>query len=367
MKHPHRLTFVFAIVLSSAAQAGEVRIEAETGTVSGGAVIVRDEPAASKGGCIASMHERAANCTIKDVEGFSGGPAEIVLGYASHGDGGRLRIKVNGKDVADLFCPSTGGWNKFVGRVSFVAELQPGPVNTIEFLGGRGGVNLDYIEVYPKAPATPALARLKRDACFIAPGDVVLLIGDSVTADGRYAARAIAQMRSRYPELSGVRILNASFPGATAETVSDRLDGLVGGQAATVAVVCLGLNDVLTGKSEKALERIRVIVRRLSTRKIATTLLSPPAPQPAGRAELLPIAEKLARFAEELSKVAQEEGAAFADCYSAMRRAADAGEDFTWGDGLRPNERGHQMMADALLQAWKFGRTLARSVGDQTP
>jgi len=341
--------------------AGERRIEAESGVLAGGACAVKCQ--ASGGAAVANMHHGASSCTLQGVDGGPGGPAEIAVVYATKDGTARLRVRIGDKDAGELLCPSTGGWDVFTGRVSLTADLLPGTSNKIQFLGGRGGVNIDYVEVAPRSATTPSGRRTQRDVFFLVPGDVIVLIGDAVTADGRYMARALAEIRTRYPELSGpegVRVVNAGFPGATAALVAGRLDGLLEVPKVTVAVVCLGLNDVLAGLADACVSQVQGIVRRLSGRGVAVTLLAPPALDPTGRPELAPSAERLAQLVEELGRLAGQEGVLFADCHSVMRRDIETGSgDYTWGDGIHPEERGHTAMAEALMRSWKLGRPVA--------
>jgi lysophospholipase L1-like esterase len=196
------------------------------------------------------------------------------------------------------------------------------------------------------------------------PGDVVLLMGDGVTAAGyhRFLREDIA---GEYPALArgggAVRFVNAGKAGETTSEALSRARALVAARRPTAAVVEYGLSDVVKGPQGCA-ARVMSLVAALRARAVSVTLLTPPALYTKGRPELEPLAPVLEGMVEELRGLARREGLPLADCHAAMtEHYASGGEDLSWGDGIHPNERGLRMIADALQEAWGFGKPLAET------
>ena len=123
----------------------EAKYEAESGTVANGAVIVNDS-AASEGKCIQNMHIAGASCQINNIEGGSGGSRTLKITYAGN-EASTITVYVNGTSAGSISCPATGGWSTFTGSVQKAVTLNSGTNNTIRFVGGSGGINLDYITI----------------------------------------------------------------------------------------------------------------------------------------------------------------------------------------------------------------------------
>ena len=135
-----------------------VQYEAETGSVGNGAIIA-DDGAASGGKCIQNLHLANSYLRLNNIDGgTNGGRATITIHYAS-AERAKLRMTVNGVDYSYINTFATGGWSAFSGDSLETVPLQPGATNVIEFTGGNGGVNVDYITVtpVPTPPATPAV------------------------------------------------------------------------------------------------------------------------------------------------------------------------------------------------------------------
>lgn len=112
------------------------RYELEKAQLSGGAKAgTRD---------VKSMHSPGATVAIDVEGGASGGNFNLVLAYASK-SGGSFSIHVNGKKRSTLLLPKTGGWGRYQA-VKLSVKLKPGK-NRMEIRGGRGGANLDYLDL----------------------------------------------------------------------------------------------------------------------------------------------------------------------------------------------------------------------------
>lgn len=88
-----------------------VTIEAESGTVAGGANKQAVGGAAS-GGSIAAIFGSGASIAWP-VDGGAGGAGSVVFRYANAGSVASLGLYLNGSRVATVAFPSTGSWNTF--------------------------------------------------------------------------------------------------------------------------------------------------------------------------------------------------------------------------------------------------------------
>ena len=67
-----------------------------------------------------------------------------MLAYASK-SGGSFSLRVNDKEQSNLLLPKTGGWGSYKA-VKLSVRLRRGK-NRLEIRGGKGGANLDYIDL----------------------------------------------------------------------------------------------------------------------------------------------------------------------------------------------------------------------------
>jgi|GEM_PF-61469 len=128
-----------SMVLHDTRPPAGTRYELEAGEVSGKANAGNRH--------VGNMQIRGATVSIS-VDGSKGGEARAILGYASAGNSG-FDLLVNGEAQAPLNLPKTGDWNTSRAAHLFL-QLKPGK-NTISFRSrGRGGANLDYLEILSK-------------------------------------------------------------------------------------------------------------------------------------------------------------------------------------------------------------------------
>jgi len=116
--------------------------------VTNGATI-SDDDAARGGKCVQNLHLEASALRLSQIDGGEkGGQATITIHYAT-ADRAKLGLTVNEIDYSFINIFPTGGWDQFTGLSALTVPLRPGKNNTLQFTGGNGGVNVDYIEVSP--------------------------------------------------------------------------------------------------------------------------------------------------------------------------------------------------------------------------
>jgi acyl-CoA thioesterase I len=207
-------------------------------------------------------------------------------------------------------------------------------------------------------------------------GDVVLFLGDSITNETKYWWKIyFDDIAKNYPELiegpkpafgargwgtPALKFVNGGVQGDTAGGGLSRLPKLISEHKPTVCVVCFGMNDRYKDRKNYA-ANMRAIVKKLKEENIAVTLLTSPSVCSLKKAELQPFVATLAEMAKEVQTIAAEENVGYADCYTPTRKILEEDKrDFTWGDGIHPNEEGHRVMANALQAAWNFKKPLAK-------
>lgn len=103
---------------------------------------------AEKGSYIGNLHMSDASITLANVDGGTkGGRANIKVHYASNDALSKVRLEVNDKDWSLINLLTTKGWSNFKGTGNLTVELKPGKNNVIKLFGGKGGTNIDYIQV----------------------------------------------------------------------------------------------------------------------------------------------------------------------------------------------------------------------------
>jgi lysophospholipase L1-like esterase len=221
----------------------------------------------------------------------------------------------------------------------------------------------------PKPAEGPANYHLKK-------GDVVLFLGDSITNETKYWYKMyFDDIAKQYPDLiegekpkyagtgwgtPALKFINGGVSGDIAGGGLSRLPKLIEQHKPTVCVVCFGMNDRY--KDRKGyIANMTAIVKKLKEAKIAVTLLTSPCVCSLKHPELAPFIPILGEMAKEVQTLAAEESVGFADCYTPTKKIQDEQKkDFTWGDGIHPNEEGHRTMADALQASWGFGKPLVK-------
>jgi lysophospholipase L1-like esterase len=212
------------------------------------------------------------------------------------------------------------------------------------------------------------------DTFYLQKDDVVLFLGDSITEETKYMyALYYGDIAKKYPDLlggapppynhdafkaPGLTFVNGGISGDTAGGGLKRLPALLDKWKPTVCVVCFGMNDRYKDRAHY-IENMRGIVKKLKDAKISVTLLTAPSTFPVND-DLKKYVPILGEMAKEVKGLAADEQVAYADCYSKFAKwIEDKKPNFTWGDGIHPNDQGHRMMNDALEETWNFGKPLA--------
>jgi lysophospholipase L1-like esterase len=227
---------------------------------------------------------------------------------------------------------------------------------------------LNWILAAEPAPAGPPFV----------DGDVVAMIGDSITHDGRYARYLSDFYVTRFPERT-VRFVNCGIAGDTAGGVLKRLASDVLPNQPTAAVVMLGMNDVGRGAygtaapaaaqkpefREKFITGFRSnlgeLVAQLRTAGIKRIILVTPTPfdQTAElpNDKLEGVNDALGRCAAITRETAAATGCGLVDFHAPMtalnlaRQKDDPKFTLIGQDRVHPGSTGHLIMAWLFLRA----------------
>ena len=201
-------------------------------------------------------------------------------------------------------------------------------------------------------------------------GDVVAMVGDSITCDGRWWVGVREQVLAGEPGLA-CDFRNCGIPGDTAEGALRRYAWDIAPLRPSLALVSFGMNDVwrdaygpdpteemLTRRTE-ALERFLINMHALVTRLLAdgirVVLLTPtPFDQYAvdGPTPNLPgVDDALAICAGMLRGLAIAQGLPVIDLHTPLRRRCAALEPLISDDRVHPNELGHEAITQVVIAA----------------
>lgn len=170
----------------------------------------------------------------------------------------------------------------------------------------------------------------------VAPGDVVLAFGDSIT----YGTGATPE--TSYPAvlagLIGREVVRAGVPGETTRGGLVRLPAVLDEVNPRLVLLCLGGNDLLRrGNHDDTAENLRAMVRLIRDRGIDVVLIAVPAPKLLGDPP-----EFYARVADEFG-VPLEAKVVKDILYDARLKA----------DPIHPNADGYRKLAEALARLLK--------------
>jgi len=231
--------------------------------------------------------------------------------------------------------------------------------------GGKGATRV-LVDDVTLVRLTTATERTRAgDGCFLRAGDVVLFLGDAITLDGAYQRLARARIDREYPSLAGrdaggLRFASDGASGRTARQCAAQVDRLLARHRPTVCVVFFGANDFHADADEFA-SNVRSIVKKLDAAGVAATLVAPLALDTRGRGELTGWTRTVEHMANDIRAIAAAERLPVADCHAVFSKAMSTGDDdLSWGDGIHPTERGHELIAQALLDAWRVGGPLQK-------
>lgn len=211
----------------------------------------------------------------------------------------------------------------------------------------------------------------------------VLAFGDSTTAPREVEGASLTVyadiLREELPAGdAGFTVINAGVRGNTTADAAERFAKDVLSHAADVVIIQFGANDAMVDvwKDPPARqprvtiqayeEHLRTFVRTLRDRGVKVVLMTP-SPfrwtpglrKRYGRQPYQPddpdgINVLLQTYAATVRRIAKEEGVVLVDVYeafSAYGRVAGQSVDDLLLDGIHPNEAGHRLVADRLLEA----------------
>jgi lysophospholipase L1-like esterase len=218
------------------------------------------------------------------------------------------------------------------------------------------------------AAVSAAPAVRDADHFFLQPKDVVVWLGDSITAEYRYPTFALWDISRLYPELASgegkVTFINTGISGDTAGGGLNRVGDLLAKHKPTVVVVCFGMNH-RGGKDANYAATSQKIVKKIKEAGAIPVLLTSPPVCTVKNKGLQWQVDLLKGYADDLKKIADEEKLVYADCFTPLvKYQKTTRKDFTWGDTVHPNAEGHYVMTTAMLQAWGYGKPL---VGGKLP
>lgn len=216
-------------------------------------------------------------------------------------------------------------------------------------------------------------------------GHRVLVLGDSISQDGRYVHYLDAYLLTRYPERH-IEIINIGLSSETASGLSEpshpfprphvhnRLDAALQRVRPDVVLVCYGMNDgIYMPLSDERFaayrEGMRHVIDRIQQAGAQPVLLTPPPFDPVPIADRVASAQAaehdyaspyegyddvLAAYGEWLLTL-RDEGYVVADVggevrrHVAERRQQNPGYTVA-GDGIHPGAFGHWLMTQAVLK-----------------
>ncbi len=229
-----------------------------------------------------------------------------------------------------------------------------------------------------------ALSSLAADE--ILPGAKrILVLGDSITYDGKYVAYVETELRLRQPDRAW-DIVDCGLPSETVSGLSEdghaggkfprpdlheRLDRVLAQLQPDLVFACYGMNDgIYLPLNDERFQRFQDGMRRLRQKVEArgakiihlTPAMFDPAPirgklVPADRVTSGQMYEGYDEVLERYSQwllAQRDQGWQVIDVHGPMKQAAAAERQrnptFTFsGDGVHPNAAGHQIMAQAVL------------------
>jgi lysophospholipase L1-like esterase len=205
-------------------------------------------------------------------------------------------------------------------------------------------------------------------AYFLQPRDVVLFLGNSITAGAKPEIDFLVEdFKQQYPELADgdgkVKLITSGISGEQAVGGAGRLKGLLDQHKPTVCVVCYGTCEITHKNEASFTPAMKDIVHQLREAKAAITIVSPPPPSSKNWRQSPPAEQfvnGLPKMAAQAKQIAAEEGVPFVDAFTALKTLADKNNKELTSDGIHLNRDGYRAMADALQQTWEFGNPLAK-------
>jgi len=211
----------------------------------------------------------------------------------------------------------------------------------------------------------------------LAPGDKLVMIGDSVTDCGRaqpvgeglfgalgsgYATNVDALLSSAYPDLH-VRVVNMGTSGHTVRDLKARWGTDVLGLKPDWVSVMIGINDIWRQFDSPRQPEIHVYLEEYE--QTLDELVGLTAPHVKGLVLMTPVfiepnpadlmRAKTDLYGAAVKRIAEKHGAYFVDTQAAFNRvlASCPSAALAW-DRVHPNHIGHMILARAFLSAVGF-------------
>ncbi|MCL2700543.1 MAG: GDSL-type esterase/lipase family protein [Phycisphaerae bacterium] len=216
-----------------------------------------------------------------------------------------------------------------------------------------GGVTLSPGDVPPLGSRSgPAMAKetttaINRTSCLVQPGEVVLILGDSITADSRYAQIMQNVFDRRWQRQGARRVVAQGNSGWTVRDHLATLDKHVVAWRPNWVLINLGTNDMGRFTVDEFIELYYTLITRIRRDTGARIGLIVPLyvdhPQP----------EKHKLFERAIKYLAEDQDCLLIptqDLYNAVRDVPPKTVHFG-GDAVHVNELGYQIYAAACLNA----------------
>ena len=195
---------------------------------------------------------------------------------------------------------------------------------------------------------TPTATAPAFRACLVQPGDVVLILGDSITADGRYAQIMQDVLDERFPQPD--RAVYVVARGNSGWTVRDHLavlDKHVTAWRPNWVLINLGTNDMGRFEFDEFLDEYKTLITRIRRDTGAKIGLIVPLYVDAEQIDLHK------EFEQGIKTLAAEQRCLLIptqDLYNRVRNIPPATIRFG-GDAVHVNELGYRLYAAACLDA----------------
>jgi lysophospholipase L1-like esterase len=222
------------------------------------------------------------------------------------------------------------------------------------------GLALLLIGVAPRASA---------QEFFFKKGDVVVIMGDSITEQLLYSNYIELWSQTRFPSYNLV-FRNVGIGGDTSGGGNGRFKRDVLTHKPTVLTVDFGMNDGrYTAFSDKTfdpyMKGLQGIADQAKAANIRVAWITPQPVEhnPGNKAESYNMT--LEKFGDGVKRISEINGGVFADQFhpywAVIQKARDAGEKgrITAGDAVHPGPPGQAMMAAAILKALKFPKEVS--------
>lgn len=196
---------------------------------------------------------------------------------------------------------------------------------------------------------------------FFKPGDRVVFLGDSITAQYQYSSYIELYLTTRFPD-GNFTFLNAGIGGDTANGGAGRFQKHVLDEKPTAVTINFGMNDGGYGKfnpgaNKVYVEKTKAMLDAAKKAGVRVALLSPNAVDRRNKSNGAEYVETQKQFYAPLKDIAGEFGTAFVDQYAITRAATDAMEKDDpkaekakpYYDGFHTSPPGGLLMAGAIL------------------